>query len=264
MGHKEQLGMVDVDDCTEMLKDLVEKHPDLFGQFLGQLDLSWIYHENALEGVVITHAEMESALKGRPIALDTYYPIRNQKLGLSLIRDIASTDEDFKIDLELMHRINRVLSTDENGTPDEREYRKFIPLHRTYFHEIAQPEHIEQKMEDLVQWANDNMPTDENAIMFAAEFHLRFMKIFPFSKHSGKVGRLLLNLILMRYGYMPVIFHGTERQRYYDTLRHGPRQMEDFLRGMMMNCIDNAEKFIENELKEREKREFRQRFMNAG
>ena len=68
----------------------------------------------------------------------------------------------------------------------------------------------------------------------------------------------------MRYGYMPVIFHGTERQRYYDTLRHGPRQMEDFLRGMMMNCIDNAEKFIENELKEREKREFRQRFMNAG
>ena len=58
----------------------------------------------------------------------------------------------------------------------------------------------------------------------------------------------------MRYGYMPVIFHGTERQRYYDTLRHGPRQMEDFLQGMMMNYIDNAEKFIENELKEREKR----------
>ena len=263
MGRNDKLGMIDVDDCTEILKDRAEAHPDVFGQFLGQLDLSWIYHENAVEGVVVTHAEMDSALRGRPIALDTYFAIRNLKLGIDSIRGAASHEGDLDLSLELIHRIHDILATDENGCSESGLYRKFIPLHRTYFHEIAQPNDIEQKMTDLVQWAKDNRPDEEDAIMFAAHFHHKFMRIFPFAKQSGKVGRLLLNLTLMHYGYLPVIFHGTERQKYYDTLRHTPKHMEDFLRQMMMNCIENANKFIDHELEEREKREFRERISNA-
>ncbi len=91
MGQSQKQGMIDVDDCTEMLKDRAELQPAIFGQFLGQLDLSWIYHENAVEGVVVTHAEMDSALKGRPIALDTYFAIRNLKLGIDKARQVASS-----------------------------------------------------------------------------------------------------------------------------------------------------------------------------
>lgn len=263
MGRNEKLGMIDVDDCTEMLKDRAVAHPDIFGQFLGQLDLSWIYHENAVEGVVVTHAEMDSTLKGRPIALDTYFAIRNLKLGIDQTRQMASSPDDLDLDLELIHRIHDILATDENGCTESGKYRKFIPLHRTYFHEIAQPNDIADKVSELVQWAVENKPQDEDAIMFAAHFHHKFMRIFPFPKQSGKVGRLILNLTLMHYGYLPVIFHGTERQRYYDTLRHTPKQMEDFLRHMMMNCIENANKYIDHELEERDKREFRESIVNA-
>jgi len=253
-----------VDDCTEILKERAESHSSIFGEFLAQLELSWIYHENAVEGVVVTHAEMNSALKGRPIALDPYLAIRNLKLAINHTRELTSDPSQQLINLELVHAIHEIVAADENGNADGSKYRKFIPLHRTYFHEIAQPNDIAQKMKDLMVWAAENDPEDEDAIMYAAHFHHKFMRIFPFPKQSGKVGRLLLNYVLMRHGYLPVVFHGTERQRYYDTLRHTPKHMEDFLRQMMMNCVENATKFIELEVEEREKREFRRSIANAS
>jgi len=47
----------------------------------------------------------------------------------------------------------------------------------------------------------------------------RFMEIFPFSDLSGKVGRMMMNLILIRAGYMPLVIpqHGPR-----DVLRRAP------------------------------------------
>ena len=108
-----------------------------------------------------------------------------------------------------------------------------------------------------MDWAGANDPDDEDAVRFAASFHHEFMSIFPYPEHTGKVGRVLVNYILLRHGYIPVIFHGSERQRYYDTLRHSPKDMEAFLIEMMMNCIENGTKFIERELEDREKKKIR-------
>src|SRR2546422_1009470 len=84
------------------------------------------------------------------------------------------------------------------------------------YHENAQPAAIASRITKLVEWAGENDPDDDDAVKFAAHFHHEFMSIFPFSEHTGKTGRLLLNYILLRHGYMPVVFHATERQRYYD------------------------------------------------
>lgn len=241
----------DIDDRTEELRALSEEHPDLWGEFLKRYELSFLYHENAMEGIVVTHAELSSALAGRPIAPDTYYPIRNLKVALDFVRGQVATRSK-PIDLEFAHVIH-----DKFGVGDGEfvsgEYRKIIPLHRTYFHDIAQPQDIVPRFEKLMSWAAQNQPEDDEAVAYAAQLHHDFMSIFPFAKHSGKVGRLLINFVLMRHGYMPVIFHATERQRYYDTLRHSRREMERFLNDMMFNCVDNAMDFIKKSLLEREK-----------
>jgi Fic family protein len=242
----------DIDDRTDELRDLGEEHPDIWKDFLGRYELSWIYHENALEGIVVTHAELTSALRGRPIAPDTYPSIRNMKCAINMVRKEAASP-GAAIDLELARRLHEVLGEGEAGFVSGR-YRKIIPLHRTYFHDIAQPQVIQPRYQKLMDWAKVNDPDDEEAVRFAAHFHHEFMSIFPYSEHCGKVGRLLLNYVLLRHGYMPVIFHGSERQRYYDTLRHGARDLEAFLTEMMINCIENARTFVRKELEEREKR----------
>lgn len=241
----------DIDDRTDELRDLADSHPDIWAEFVNGFAMSWIYHENALEGIVLTHAEITSALNGRPIAPETYGDVRNLKLAMDLIRREAA-EVGGKIDMALLRRIHATLgSNDPNFQP--ARYRKDIPLHRAYFHDIAQPQLIPSRIAKLLDWAMDNDPDEEDAVRFAAQFHHEFMSVFPFAEHTGKTGRLVLNYVLMRHGYLPVIFHATERQRYYDTLRQPRKEMEALLNDMMSNCIENGVKFIERKLEERKK-----------
>jgi Fic family protein len=245
----------DIDDRTDDLRDLAAQHADIWSDFLRRYEFSWIYHENALEGIVLTHAELNSALKGRPIAPETYADIRNLKLAMDSIRKEAD-QLGGKIDMELVKRVHAVLGSNDPEFQAAR-YRKDIPLHRAYFHDIAQPAAIPSRVMKLIEWAVQNDPDDDDAVKFAAHFHHEFMSIFPFSEHTGKTGRLLLNYVLLRHGYMPVVFHATERQRYYDTLRLSKKEMEFLLVEMMSNCIENGVKFIEATLAERTKLETR-------
>ncbi|MBI4820083.1 MAG: Fic family protein [Deltaproteobacteria bacterium] len=240
----------DIDDRTEALRDLVNSHPGVWKDFLADFELSWIYHENAIEGIVVTHAEMTSALRGKPISVDTYHAIRNEKRAIGQIKKLAG-ERMGPIDLELILSVHSTLS--EGSREGDDPYRKIIPLHRTYFHDIAQPQSISSKLARLVEWARANDPDEEDSVRFAAQFHHEFMSVFPFPVHSGKTGRLLLNYVLMRHGYMPVLFHATERQRYFDTFRFSAKEMERLLVEMMNNCIDNAESYIKRAIAEREK-----------
>lgn len=250
----------DIDDRTEDLRDLAASHPDIWRDFLAKYELSWIYHENALEGIVLTHAEINSALIGRPIAPETYGDIRNARLALNLIRKEAP--DSGKVDMALVRRIHATLGSNDPGFQPAR-YRKDIPLHRSYFHEIAQPSLIAARMNKLMDWAAENDPDDDDAVQFAAHLHHEYMSIFPFSQHTGKTGRMIVNYVLLRHGYMPVIFHATERQRYYDTLRQSKHHMERLLTDMMGNCIDNGVNYIEHVIEERQKRSSHRRLMRV-
>ena len=52
-----------------------------------------------------------------------------------------------------------------------------------------------------------------------AEVHCRFEQIHPFIDGNGRTGRLLLNLILVRLGYPPVVVSKRDRTQYLRALR---------------------------------------------
>jgi Fic family protein len=70
------------------------------------------------------------------------------------------------------------------------------------------------------------------------------MEIFPFSDLSGKVGRMMMNLILIRAGYVPLVIHSMDRQTYYDALRLNATQFSQAMMQSMDNALDNAFKFF--------------------
>ena len=52
-----------------------------------------------------------------------------------------------------------------------------------------------------------------------ATVHCRFEQIHPFLDGNGRAGRLVLNLVLIRLGYPPVIIYKRDRARYLRVLR---------------------------------------------
>lgn len=51
--------------------------------------------------------------------------------------------------------------------------------------------------------------------------HARLTAIHPFSDGNGRTARLLMNLLLIRGGYVPVAVRPEDRKTYLDALEHG-------------------------------------------
>ena len=56
-------------------------------------------------------------------------------------------------------------------------------------------------------------------VVAGAIMHARLMGIHPFVDGNGRTGRLLLNLWLMRHGYVPAILEPGDRPAYYTALQ---------------------------------------------
>lgn len=56
-------------------------------------------------------------------------------------------------------------------------------------------------------------------LALAVIFHHKFEKIHPFFDGNGRTGRMLLNMLLLKQGYPPIIIRKRDRAEYLDVLR---------------------------------------------
>ncbi len=194
-------------------------------EYQARFDIAWIYHDSALEGVVYSMDELRSAISDEPVAdpslIPVYDEIRNHVGAIAMIREMSARRR-FTVNLEVIKKLYAQLAPEELEGKGPPKYRKDMPLHRLYFHEISQPDKISYRMRQLVQWLSDpETKKTMHPVRMASKAHYQLLHIYPFPRHSGKVARLVMNLILMRAGYPPVVIHATERQRYYEALRNG-------------------------------------------
>ncbi|MFE8597473.1 Fic family protein [Archangium violaceum] len=253
----------EIDEKNETLRDYLGIFKDKSRDFLEKFEMSWIYHDAALEGTVYTQQELVSALFPERASMDpamipVVLEVRNHKAACDFLReDAASTGKkQTQITLTTIKRIHDLLCGNtpeaqqaranierrertEKELAKERDrsgYRKDMPLHRTYFHEISQPAKIQPALEKLVDYTGSAEYRESHPIKQAAVVQHKFMQIFPFTENSGKVGRMLTNLVLLRNGYMPAIIHSIDRQRYYESLRG----VEGVFRALLMDAIENS------------------------
>lgn len=215
------------------------------------LELSWIYHDSALEGVVYNMDELKAALDGKPAPDSSLIPvfdeIRQNKAAIDLIRELAAKKR-LTLSLEVVKKIYTILAPEEQEGKGPPKYRKDMPLHRMYFHEIAPPEKISYKMRQLVSWMNSaETKRATHTLRLAAKAHYQLLHIYPFPKQSGKVARLLMNMVLLRGGYPPAVIHATERQRYYDALKTSDNATARVVTEALVASMESAIRFFETE-----------------
>jgi hypothetical protein len=62
------------------------------------------------------------------------------------------------------------------------------------------------------------MEINTNTIDLAIDFHQKFMQVKPFPKANHRIAQLLLNFLLMRDNYPPIIIRPTDREGYQHAL----------------------------------------------
>jgi Fic family protein len=237
---------LDLDDRSEDLRELMRQRNRDAHDFMAKFELGWLWHEQALEGVVLSHSELRQAFDPGVIVdssmVHVFREIRNQRDAIEFIK-AESRGRVVKYTLALAKKLYEMLYA---GIPNRMpmNFRRDMPLHRTYFHDIVQPPLIQPGLDQLFEFMGSADFKAWHPLKQATHTHHRFMELFPFSDQSGKVGRLMMNLILIRNGYMPVIIHSSDRQKYYEALRLPATQFGHVILDAMDNGIDNAFKYF--------------------
>ena len=247
---------LDLDDRSQDFAERLEEEPDIAKDFLKRYEISWLYHENALEGVIYTLQELVAALEPLPVVdatvVQAFRDVRNHKAAVEIVRAEARAKKP-KVNLTLVKRLQETLTA---GLPGKNgaEFRKDIPIHRTYYHEIAPPQRIPAMLQKVLDVTDTADFRQSHPVQRAARLQHGFMQVFPFTDGSGKVARLLSNLVLLHEGYLPCIVHSVDRQRYFDSFRMPETALRDLMLEAIDNGLSNAEKYLQAAVAARSKR----------
>lgn len=238
---------------------LAKADPEFQRAYQESLDMSWIYHDSALEGSVYTPLELRSAVdqpdpaaQAFPVGTDSSIQpiceeIRRHREALEYVRDFAmqARKKRMPVTIDVVKKIYLILHPEE-GDIKTVKYRKDIPQHRLYFHEYAPPDKITYKVRQILDWINDpETRRTRSAVRIAARAHYDLLRVFPFTTDSGKVARLFMNLLLLKNGFPPAIVHSTERQRYYEALKGASAVMTQIVHESIENNLASVEKLLE-------------------
>ena len=119
-----------------------------------------------------------------------------------------------------------------------------MPLHRAYFHEIAQPPKIAPTLAKVLDGTDTAEFKKSHPVVQAARIQHGFMQAYPYTDGSGKVARLLANLYLIRGGFLPCVIHSIDRQRYYESLRGAETVLRELMLDSLGNALANGVKYV--------------------
>src|SRR5580698_6080176 len=83
-----------IDSKIETLREMRQRaNHSIVADFDEKFDQSWIYHDNALEGVVLSYHELKAAIDKKIISdvtlIPMYEEIKNHKAAIELVRATA-------------------------------------------------------------------------------------------------------------------------------------------------------------------------------
>ncbi|MCA9537342.1 MAG: Fic family protein [Myxococcales bacterium] len=187
-----------------------------------RLLLSWIHHDNMLEGRLFRPAEIVQALRAEDDHLDRYlHPlmrkIRRYRDAIDFTWGLAHEGAD-AVSLEGLKDIHRQLTP----SPKDRGglYRRTSPVHRDYFQRICSADKVPYYLRKLFEQIRDECDNACDPVTFAADVHHKLMFIYPFRRNPGTSARLFTNLLLLSRGYPPAIVPAHQRDAYYEALNH--------------------------------------------
>lgn len=209
-----------------IIREILE-NSDIHDQFV----LKLTYHSNSIEGSKLTEPDTAAILFDNAAlpdkSLTEQLEAKNHQTALNYLFDYIIRKE--KINEALVLKLHSILM---NGVrPDAGLYRRHAVRITGVNLPTANYIRIPELISDVISKASK---ADKDIISLSADIHSRFEQIHPFSDGNGRIGRLLMNAMLLNKNLPPAIIRQQQKQLYYTYLykaqaKNDQSQLEDFL-----------------------------------
>jgi fido (protein-threonine AMPylation protein) len=175
----------------------------------------FVYNTNAIEGSTITEKEVPEIL--HKTRAENAEEIETRGVAKA-VEYIKNTKEDLSITFLLkLHKL-----CFEGSKHFAGRFRNVNVVVKNspgkILHAGVPKEELKEYLLNFVEWYKENK-NKFKPLVLSAILHNQFEYIHPFQDGNGRVGRLLLNFILLKNNYPPINIMLEDRSEYYRTLQ---------------------------------------------
>lgn len=205
---------------TEEFDQIRMSIPDIVPKLIRMYKSKYAYHTIALEGNTLSPGETELVIEqGMTIggkSLREHLEAKNIPEALEVIIEISKTPKRRLVLADILDIHKLTMKGIEESDPGE--FRKgFVGISGTKY--LPPPAYeLKPLLQTMLDYIN-SPPKEITHIELAFKAHLWCVYIHPFNDGNGRVARLLTGLILLRYGYPPMIIRNEHRRRYIASIR---------------------------------------------
>lgn len=197
--------------------------------------LEFNYNSNHIEGNTLTYGQTKMLLFfGETMGDAKMRDLEEMKAhsaGFKWIEMVAK-ESDYQLTEIDIRNLNHMIQaedyykTDKNGN----RYKVHVGIYKTRPNSVitvtgeefsyASPEETSAMMFELVRWFNEEVSKGElTPVELATLLHYRYIRIHPFEDGNGRIARLLINYVMLRYGYPMIIIKSAQKSDYLSALR---------------------------------------------
>ncbi len=174
----------------------------------------FVYNTNAIEGSTVAEDEISEILDKKKAENSEEVETKGVAKAVEYIR---KTKEDLSLNL-LLKLHNFCFKGSKHFSGKFRTVNVVVRNSRgEILHTGVPKEELIDYLNEFIKWYKENK-NKFKPLVLAAILHNQFEHIHPFQDGNGRVGRLLLNYILLKNNYPPVSIMLEDRQEYYKSL----------------------------------------------
>ncbi|HSQ48246.1 MAG TPA: Fic family protein, partial [Candidatus Deferrimicrobiaceae bacterium] len=209
---------------------LVEKLHD-------NMEIAYTYNSNAIEGNTLSLGEtrmiIREGLTVRGKSLIEHLEAKNHPRAIAYIENLINN----QLEEPNIREIHNILFSGLCENPGNYRNAQVYLEGSDY---VPPPAfEVPGLVLELVEWLKGN-PEELRPIELAAVFHYKLVAIHPFDDGNGRVGRLLLNLLLIQKGYPFTVIKTVDKQKYYDCLHKADADNLKPLVNFVARCVEQS------------------------
>lgn len=235
-------------EVDEKLAKLNSKRPlskEVTESLQNAINLEWTYNSNGIEGNTLTLKETKVVLEGITIggkSIKEHLEAINHENAIEYLEGLVKDKSEIsEWNIKGLHQLI-LKGIDDDNAGRYRNHNVIISgaKHRPPEY-IKVPELMEKLMINYDDWDK------YHPIVRASLLHGELVKIHPFIDGNGRTSRLIMNMDLMRSGYVPVIIKKDDRLKYYEALdkAHTTGDYTDFVKLVTETEKEMLDRYLE-------------------